>query len=77
MTAQNGACAVCVEHAGDRDAVAGSSGAWLGYAGGAVGAYLSRVPIPAQAVANRPAELDGACAGATPVPAGPRRCQTG
>jgi len=68
---------VFVEHAGDRDAVAGSSGAWPGRVGGAVGAYLSRVAIPAEVVANRPAELDGACAGATPVPAGPRRCQTG
>jgi hypothetical protein len=68
MTAQHGGCVVCVEHAGDRDAVAGIGGAWLGCAGGAAGVWLWRVPIPAGAVANRPAELGGAYAGAMPIP---------
>ncbi len=45
-----GPWAVFVEHAGDRDAVAGISGAWPGRVGGAVGAYLSRAPIPAEVV---------------------------
>jgi hypothetical protein len=31
----------------------GIGGAWLGCAGGAVGAYLPRVPVPAEAVADR------------------------
>lgn len=65
-----------VEHAGDRDAVAGISGAWPGRVGGAVGAYLSRVPNPAEVVLI--AQLSYTVrAGAMPVPAGPRRCQTG
>jgi len=34
MTAQDGAGVMCVEHAGDRDAVAGISRAWVGVLSG-------------------------------------------
>jgi hypothetical protein len=77
MAGQADPGAVFVEQAGDRTAVAGISGAWPGGVGGPAGAYLSRVLIPAEVVANRLAELNGARAGAMAVPAGLRRCQTG
>ncbi len=74
MTAQGGAGVVCVEHASDRDAVAGISEHGCGGADGA--ACLSRVPF-LRAIVSCPAELDGACAGVVAVPAGPGGCQTG
>jgi hypothetical protein len=77
MAGQADPGAMFVEQAGDRDAVAGISGAWPGWCRWRCRASLSRVPISAEAVANRPAELDGAHAGTMAVPAGPCRCQTG
>ena len=57
MTAQGGAGVVCVEHASDRDAVAGISEHGWGGADGA--ACLSFVPF-LRAIVSCPAELDGA-----------------